>query len=184
MKMFDIKADMQQLLQESAVAIQEFAAVHPETISFLAYGVNYYEGWISLNLDTATNSVKQARRRVSRIRLTHQDLLQRSDNWRDARYYLNRDRMSGVCMEIGDFQHYLSREWRFEHWADYFADLPEQEDGSGHFLILFLEVIRGLTKRKAFQNLTVSSPFFLGVQFIDDDLGMVIMDILNWPDQS
>jgi hypothetical protein len=87
--------------------------------------------------------------------------------------------MSGVNTEIGDFRYYLYKELRLDAWSDHFSSLDEGEDGSGHVLVLFTDVIRQLSKGKACDVLSVSSPFYVGVQYVDDDLGMVIMDILH-----
>jgi len=133
----DWKCDAQTVLREARLVIQEFAATHPsETCSFLAFGVNYYEGWVSINFDTPSNSIKRARRRAFRVRQSQQMLLDREDGWKDARYYLTRERMSGINMEIASFQYSSYKVLSFDQWVDYFAALPEAEDHSGHILML------------------------------------------------
>jgi hypothetical protein len=87
----DWRSDGQLILQESLRAIHDFASAHPaEVCSFFAFGVDYYEGWISINFDLLQNSIIKARRRASRIRQSQLTFLQQTEGWRDARYYLAR----------------------------------------------------------------------------------------------
>lgn len=181
----DWNADAKIILEQSIISIEDFTLAHPaEVCSFLAFGVNYYEGWISLNFDTPSNSMKKARRRASQVRQTQHRLLQYEEGWRDVRYDLARQRMNTVGMEMSDFKYYLYKEFTLPTWQTYFYSLEDSDDPSGHIVILFLKVVHDLLKEKAFSRLSISSPFLLGVQFVDDALGMLLLDILNWPEAT
>jgi hypothetical protein len=38
-----------------------------------------------------------------------------------------------------------------------------------------------LVAARSFERLTMASPFRVGVEFPEDDLGLVVMRMLNWP---
>jgi hypothetical protein len=174
------------IVDETLVALQELGnSCSDETWLFLAYGVNFCEGSVTVNIDTPVNSAKKAKRRAWRIKESQQRILQTERTWETARYYLTRDRMSFVSLEIGEFAHYQLRHLVFDEWADYFHELGEEaEDSLSHVLVMFIEIARRLSNNQAFPHARLHSPFYLGAYFIDTDIGMLILDILRWPEEK
>lgn len=84
-------------------------------------------------------------------------------------------------MEVGLFKHRCYKLLSFPNWEEHFSSISEEEDQSGHVLVMFMDVIHQLVALDAFQPMLLSSPFCVGVEFMDDDLGMVVVDIRNWP---
>ena len=76
---------------------------------------------------------------------------------------------SFATMHFSDWEEYIMNEQR-----------PEHPDPLGYVIVLMHKVVSQLVSSRSFDGLALSSPFRIGVEFAEE-LGLVVMRLLNWP---
>jgi hypothetical protein len=172
------------LIEESSRAILNFSAKHAaEPCSFFAISVDYCFGDVVICFDTNDNSLLHAKRHEAQTVKAWDVALNGEKGWENAQYYIQRDRLCSYNPHTADFKYSDFARLRFSDWEGYFGSdqLPERPDPLGHVIVLTHKVISKLVVAHSFDQLAMSSPFRVGVEFPRDDLGLVVMRLLNWP---
>jgi hypothetical protein len=170
------------LVQKSTVLIEEFAHAHPDLrVSFFAFGADYFYGDIAVAFDTPDNTYSQAvswTEQVIEARIT----LSAPNGWEYARYTLTKNRILEYPPSSGLFKYESYSVISFPEWEDYFGsdEIPGHPDPQGHVLVLLWRVLERLVERQAFNCLRQASPFRIGFDLADDDLGLVVVRMFNW----
>ncbi|WP_165066686.1 hypothetical protein [Paludisphaera rhizosphaerae] len=172
------------LFERSRTAIQNFGRQHPgESFSLFAYVVDSLFTGVSLNFDTASNSLSEAMRHQQRKERIRNQVFEQDRGWEQARYLV-----AEPSQQIRDFNHHGS--WRHEliefvplpEWGTFFAECDDDQQGEeleGRVIVSLWRVVERLVQANAFDGLTRVAPFRLGFQFHDDEF--VVLRILDWP---
>lgn len=174
------------LLVEEASRVIEVASVEyaSELLSFFAFSVDYSYGNVIICMDEYYNEIDHAKRHEADVLNARDTVLRGDRGWENARYYIERDRICSYNPYTSNFKYPNVSKIYFQEWFDYFdEELPESPDPSGRVLVLFHNVIARLCDNDAFGSFPKASPFRLGVEFPGDELGLVVMRLLNWPSQ-
>jgi hypothetical protein len=165
-------------------AIENFSANHTaEPCCFCAFSVDYCFGDVVICFDTIDNSLLHAKRHEAHTLNARDTALRGERGWENAKYYLQRSWLCSYNPHTTDFKYPDFTRVHFSDWEGYFGDdqLSELPDPLGHIIVLMHKVIDKLVADRSFDRLSMSSPFRLGVEFPRDDLGLVVMRLLNWP---
>lgn len=171
------------IVEEAARAILHLAgAGSGETFSVFAFTVDYCFGDVVMAVDTCDNNLLHAKRNEVQAIKTWESVFGRQDAWQSAAYYLHRHRISAHGRSVGEFRYPALRTLRFEEWESYFAkeEVCSQPNLMGHVVVLIHRVVGELVRRRSFELLTVSSPFYVGLE-VSDELELEVLRILNWP---
>lgn len=172
------------LVEEGNAAIRKFAARHPnEQCSFFAFSVDYCFGDIAICFDTIDNSILHARRHEAQATKSRAAAFAGERGWENAKYYIQRDRLCSHSPHTANFKYPDFATLRFPEWEEYYSRnrLPESPDPLGHVIVILHKAICRMSASRTFDQLTISSPFRVGAEFPRDDLGLVVMKLLNWP---
>jgi hypothetical protein len=171
------------LVEEAKRAITNFSTNHPADLcSFFALSVDYCFGDVVICFDTLNNDILHAKRNEAKILKAWDAVFSDERGWENAQYHLLRHRLSSHNQYTAEFQYPRYATIHFSDWEGFFLDeqRPEQPAPLGHVLVLMHKVINKLVSSRSFDDLALSSPFRIGVEF-PEDLGLVIMRLLNWP---
>jgi hypothetical protein len=171
------------LFERSQTAIQDFGREHPgESISLFAYVVDSLFTGVSLNFDTAANSLSEAKRRQRREVEERNRLLSSAGGWEQARY-----RVAHPSRQIFDFNHKGS--WHYERvefvplheWEAFFEGIDDQGavELEGRVIAALWRVVDRLVDAKSFDGLRRVAPFRIGFELHGEEL--VVLRILDWP---
>jgi hypothetical protein len=172
------------LVEEGNRAIEDFSAKYAaELCSCFAFSVDYCFGDVVICFDTNDNSLLHAKRHEARALKSWDAALGGERGWENAQYYLQRDRLCSHNPHTADFKYANFAKLHLSDWEGYFGDdqLPERPDSLGHVIVLMHKAVSKLVAARSFDRLVMSSPFRVGVEFPRDDLGLVVMRVLNWP---
>lgn len=183
----DWNSSEDELYARSVRAIYQMAQEYPnEVFSFFAYRANYYYGLVSLAFDTIQNGLKTAREHHDRTVPRHAGWFGHPRAWDSARYYVSHAayRIVDYSPRAGEFKYPDFHSVNFKSWEETFRgeDLPESEASQGHVIVLLARVIDRLVDAGVFSSLQQAPLFRVGFEFEDDDLGLVVMRMLNWPE--
>jgi hypothetical protein len=172
------------LYDRTQATLRVFAKEHDRDVfSFFAYRADYCYGQVQLCLDTVENSRRRAVENNQRIHASRKKLFDREGGWDRARYFLSRHsgRMLDYTHATGLFQYDSIEEIRFPDWEAYFRGdhYDEQYQLENRVIVLFWKILSRLVQDGVFDQLRLASPFRTGFEFRDNDLGLVVMDILN-----
>ena len=172
------------LVDEGKKAIENFSVGQPaEACSCFAFSVDYCFGDVVICFDTNDNSLLHAKRHEARTLKAWDTALAAERGWENAQYYILRNQLCSHNPHTADFQHPDFASLQLSDWEGYFGNdqLPDKPDPLGHVIVLMHKVVGRLVAAHAFDRLVMSSPFRVGVEFPRDDLGLVVMRLLNWP---
>lgn len=172
------------LIEESRRAIENFSAKHgAELCSFFAFSIDYCFGDVAICFDTNDNSLLHAKRHEARILKARDAILGGERGWENAQFYIQRERLCSYNPHTADFTYPDFASLHCSDWEAYFGNdqLPERPDPLGHVIVLMYKVVSKLVAACSFDRLALSSPFRVGVEFPRDDLGLIVMRVLNWP---
>lgn len=173
------------LYGKTRAALHDFAAQHPnEEFSFFAFRADYCYGQIYLCMDTPTNSCQKAKKNYERLRATREKLFGRPGGWDGARYFVARhsDRVLEYTYTSALFQNDAFAQIHFADWEEFFRSNlnDEQYQLENHVIVLFWKVLERLLENRSFGEIKLASPFRTGFEFHDSDLGLVVVQLLNW----
>jgi hypothetical protein len=180
----DWRAAEARLAEECRRAIASYATTQVgDVCSFFAFSVDYCFGDIVICFDTYDNTLLHAKRHEARTLKAWDSALKSETGWENAKYFLQRERLCTYNPHTADFKHAEFATIHFSDWEDYFGNeaLPEHPDPLGHVIVLVYNIISDLVSSNCFDRLVLSSPFQIGVEFPRDNLGLVVMRLLNWP---
>jgi hypothetical protein len=176
------------LLDYSVRQIEQFAIAHPDEIaSFVAYSVDYFLGNVQLCIDCPANALIRARTNEKRANKTWRMFFSdRMHGWKDAQYYVTREKMIEHSPDVGYFKYARLEGIMIPEWRDYFQNCEEEpeHDPEGHIIALLWRVVDRFAENDCLKKLKQSVPLRLGFQFFDDDLGLIVLRILNWPNDA
>jgi hypothetical protein len=188
---FDIDWSRSQdaLHEKTTSALRTFAREHPEEeVSFFAYRADYCYGQVFLCLDTPRNARRRVKENHERIRATRKRLFDRPGGWDGARYFATRhsDRVIDYTYATGLFQFDAFAEVRFSDWEEYFRSeqYSEADQFENRVIVLFWKVLEQVAEDGVLREMRLASPFRTGFEFHDSDLGLLVIQILNWPDRE
>ena len=180
----DWQAAQARIIDGVTDSINRFAQENGDEIcSFFALSVDYCFGEVFVCVDTLTNSILQARRHEARVFKARQAILATSNGWENAAYYLNRERLCTYTPDTANFAFPNITKINIDGWEEYFAsdDLPDHHDPAERVFVVMHSIISSITSNGVVDQLNLSSPFQLGIEFPGDKLGLVVMKIVNWP---
>jgi hypothetical protein len=171
------------LFERSRTAIQDFGREHShESFALFAYAVDSLFTGVSLNFDTSTNSLSEAKHRQQREVEDRNRLFASARGWEQARY-----RVAHPSRQIHDFNHQGS--WRYERvefvplteWGDFFTGCDDQGavELEGRVIVALWRVVDRLAQAKAFDGLRRVAPFRIGFELYGEEF--VVLRILDWP---
>jgi len=172
------------LIEEASRAIEHFSARNATDLcSFFAFSVDYFFGDVVICFDTIDNSLLYAKRQEIQTLKARDAALCGERGWENAIYYIQRDRLCSYNPHTADFKYPDFARLHISDWEEYFGNdqLPERPDPLGHVIVLMHKAISKLVATRAFDRLKMVSPFRVGVEFPRDELGLVVMKLLNWP---
>lgn len=172
------------LIEEGGRAIESYAAKHAaELCSFFAFSVDYCFGDVVICFDTFDNSLLHAKRNETATLKARDTVLYGETGWENAEYYIHRSRLCSYNPHTADFKYPNFAKLHLSDWEGYFLNdqRPERPDPLGRVIVLMHMVISKLVAARCFDRLVMASPFRAGVEFPRDDLGLVVMKLLNWP---
>lgn len=172
------------IVTESTKAIEVFSrASYNAPCSCFALSVDYSFGDITICFDTYANTVLHARRHEARTVKGWDSVFAVPKAWEDALYYIRRDRLTSHNPHTADFSYPNFAKIHIADWEPFFMEEQEGErpDPLGHVIVLFHKIVNALVSTSSFDALMKSSPFRIAVEFPSDDLGLVVMRLLNWP---
>ena len=171
------------LVEEGRKAIENFSAKHAaELCSIFAYCVDYCFGDVVICFDTYDNSLLHAKRNeVQTLKIWHA-AFGGERGAENAKNHLLSRRLCGYNTLTAEFKYPSFATVHFSDWEGYFLNeqRPEHPDPLGHVIVLMHRVICELVSSHSFDRLALSSPFRIGVEFAEE-LGLVVMRLLNWP---
>jgi hypothetical protein len=187
MNLPDWKSVENKLYSESITAINSFTAEYPEEeVCYFAFDSDPVYGYVLICFDTTENSVSEARRQAQRSIEIMREYLASAWNWQTTKSMLISSQVLPFTNNTGDFQYQGYAEVKFPEWEK----LAESEkypqgdfEGADDYLeanvsVVFWRVIDRLIEEGKFSMLRMSSPFYVGYGFHDDD--QIILRILNW----
>lgn len=189
----DWQAAEDRIVVETTSAIERFAREHPnEVCSCLAFAVDCCYGDVVLCFDTLQNSLAQAKRHQREVLKDWELNLGKEHGWEEAEYYLTRTHTHNRIVEytpypVDDFKYGSVSILHFDDWDEYFGSTErddQERNPIGHVIVLMHNVVNRLVSSGVFEQLALSSPFRVGVDFIEvKEPGIIVMRILNWPDE-
>lgn len=184
LKMPDWKAAQASLVAEATKAINSFVRSHPDEISSLfCFSFDHCYGDVVICVDSIDNDILHAKRHEVQILKSWNDLLSAESAWENAVYYIRRSRLVTHNPHSAEFKYPELATIHFLDWEKFFGsdEMRGKADPIGHVIVLMQRVIESMVSSQSFDSLRMSSPFRVGVEFPTDDLGLVVMRILNWP---
>lgn len=184
MPMPDWDAAQALLIEEGGRAIESYSAKHAaELCSFFAYSIDYCFGDVVICFDTIDNSLLYAKRHEAETLRARDAVLRGESGWENAEYYVQRELLCSYNPHTADFKYPDFVRLHLSDWEGYFLNdqRPERPDPLGRVVVLMHKVIGKLVAAHCFDRLTMAQPFRVGVEFPRDDLGLVVMKLLNWP---
>src|SRR5262249_18291711 len=190
------------VVTKSQEAIARFATEHPkELCSFFALGVDYLSGDMAIDFDTLENSLTQAKRHQRQVvkdwsatfgppnreaaALLAMAGAKEPRAWEEPRHYFERESSKIIdhSPSAGYFKYQNFARVEFPEWEQYFSsdDVPDKPDPERHVILLLYRALEKLVESNAFAKLSMASPFRVGFELADDNLGLVVTRILNWP---
>jgi hypothetical protein len=179
----DWNASQVRLVEEGMRAIQDFSAKHSaELCSFFAFCVDYCYGDVVICFDTYDNSLLHAKRNEVQTLKVWDSKFIGERSVQIARGLLLRRRLCSHSPYTAEFKYPNYATVHFSDWEEYFMDeqRPEHPDPLGYVIVLMHKVVRELVLSRSFDELRMSSPFRIGVEFAEE-VGLVVMRLLNWP---
>jgi hypothetical protein len=178
-----------QVLELGRESIRTFSQEHTaEVCSFFAYYADPYYGHLATCLDTLENSYRAARQRQQEAVEIRERIFTHDWSWQNATYYLDEPPIAYHNPDAGLFEYQLYRELSFPDWQAYAKSTgyPKGTRGpddylAGNVRIIIWKAIRTLVDNDEFHLIHLAAPFFLGYQFHDESLHVLL--VLNWPDQ-
>jgi len=171
------------LVEEGREAIGKFSAQHAaERCSFFAFSVDYCFGDVVICFDTYDNSLLHAKRNeMQTVRAWDASFISKRSE-ENAKSYLLRRRLCSYNPHTSEFNYPRFATFHFSDWEEFFLNeqRPEYPDALEYVIVLMYRVVSQLVSSRSFDGLTLSSPFRIGVEF-PEDLGLVVMRLLNWP---
>lgn len=171
------------LIKEANNAIDAFSRL-PESdlCCCVAFSVDHCFGEVVICFETMNNSLIHAKRHEARTVRTWDSVLNGPNGWENAQYYVQRAKLSTHNPQTAEFKYPTFATIRFAEWESYFGN--ERADGRdplGHVIVMLHRTISSLVATHSFDRLRMSSPFRVCIEFPRDDLGLLVMRILNWP---
>jgi hypothetical protein len=175
------------IYKESVAAIDKFIKEHAsDEVCYFAYDSDPYNEYVLIAIDTSDNSFVKAKRysQTSVERVKH--FLQHGWDWQMANSMMISASALPFTNNTGDFKYRDFANIRFEGWQEYAdSDIYPQgefEDADdyleGNMAIIFWRVIDRLIQENQFSKFRMSSPFYVGYGFHDED--QILLRILNW----
>ncbi len=180
----DWSAASARLLVACEAAVDRFAKEHPaERCSFLAFAVGECFGDVVLAFDTPANAMTRARRHEAMVVRTRTRTLATEYGWRNAGYHLNRTPLAAYAPSTAEFAFSEFARVHFADWEPYFLEhrRPGEPDPTGKVAMLLQGVANALVERGRLTRLNLASPCYVGGEFALDDLGLVVLRVVNWP---
>jgi hypothetical protein len=171
------------LVEECKRAIENFSVKHPaEVCSFFALCVDYCFGDVVICFDTYDNSLLHAKRNEVQTLKAWNAAFNDDGGWKNAKDHLLRRRICSYNPHTAEFKYPSFATVHFSDWEEYVLNeqRPEHSDPLGHVIVLMHKVISELIASRSFDRVALSSPFRIGVEFAEE-LGLVVMRLLNWP---
>jgi hypothetical protein len=171
------------LVEKSKKAIEDFSAKHAaELCSFFAFCVDYCFGDVVICFDTYDNNLLHAKRNEVEILRVWDAAFSSVRGVENAKEYLLSHKICSYNPHTAEFKYPSFATVHFSDWEEYFLNeqRPEHPDPLGYVIALMHRVISELVSSRSFDNLALSSPFRIGVEFAEE-LGLVVMRLLNWP---
>jgi hypothetical protein len=171
------------LVEEGNRAIEKFSATHAaELCSFFAFCVDYCFGDVVICFDTYDNDLLHAKRNEYQTLKAWDAAFSGERSGGNAKDQLLRRRLCSHNPHTAEFKYPNFATLNFSDWEPYFLNElhPEHPDPLGHVIALMHNVVNELVSSRSFDRLALSSPFRIGVEF-SEELGLVVMRLLNWP---
>ena len=171
------------LVQESNRAIESFSVKHPaELCSCFALCVDYCFGDVVICFDTYDNSLLHAKRHEVQTLKAWDAAFAGESSWANAKDHFLRRRLDSYNARTSEFKFPSFAAVHFSDWEGYFLndERLDQPDPLGQVIVLMHKVVSDLVLFRSFDKLVLSSPFRIGVEFAEE-LGLVVMRLLNWP---
>jgi hypothetical protein len=178
------------LMAETTKALQDFAEEYPGTkCCYFAFDSEPRYGDVLLCFDTTSNSQQSAQRRQQSAIDRRLKMLTGERAWEHASYFLKHPVLVPFGDDTGNFAFIGYREVSFPEWKQ-FADSTKYPSAKknaddyldGNFRILVWKVIERLVLERAFDCLSMSSPFMIGYGIHDQEMSIVRM--LNWGNET
>lgn len=190
MKEPDWKEVEERLYQESVSAIKQFSVEHAnEEICYFAFDSEPNYGYVLICFDTTENSAREAKRSAERALTFTRQYMERGFQWQMAKSIMTGANLLPFTNNTGDFAYQGYTQVDFEGWQefaesdDYPKGYSEEHDYlEDNLAIVFWKVIDRLIQEEQFSVLKMSSPFFAGYGFHDQD--QVLLRIINWGNQE
>lgn len=171
------------LVEEAKRAIVTFSISQAADLcSFFAFSVDYCFGDVVICFDTYDNGLLHAKRNQVQSVRKWDAAFGAERGWENAKYELLRHRLCSHNPHTAEFKYPSFATVHFPEWEGYFLNeqRPEHPDPLGHVIVLMHKVVSTLVSSDSFDGLVMSSPFRIGVEF-SEELGLVVMRLLNWP---
>jgi hypothetical protein len=171
------------IVEEAKKAIATFSNTHADELcSFFAFSVDYCFGDVVVCFDTYDNSLLHAQRNEVQSVRRWDAAFGSERGWENAKHVLLRHRLCSYNPHSAEFKYPSFATVHFSEWDTYFSNeqRPEHPDPLGHAIVLMHKVISRLVSSRSFDGLVLSSPFRVGAEF-SEELGLVVMRLLNWP---
>jgi hypothetical protein len=176
------------IYNESVAAIDKFTKEHAsEEVCYFAYDSEPYYEYVLIAIDTSDNSLSKAKYYTQTSIERVKEFLQHDRDWQMAKATMISANTLPFTNNTGDFKYRNFAEIKFEGWQE-FADseiYPQgefEDEGDdyleGNLAIIFWKVIDRLIQENQFSKFQMSSPFYLGYGFHDED--QILLRILNW----
>ncbi len=179
----DWDAVQAQLVEMGKKALDNFSAKHgTELCSFFAFSVDYCFGDVVICFDTYDNSLLHAKRNEAQTLKAWDAAFVAERDVENAKDYLLRRTLCCHNPHTSKFKYPSFATVHFPDWEEFFLNeqRPEYPEALGYVIVLMYRVVRQLFLSRSFEQLTISSPFRIGVEF-PEELGLVVMKLLNWP---
>lgn len=175
----------ERLFKESGKAIDAFEKEHSDKqVCYFSFDSEPAYGYVLICFDTTDNSLRQARENEQQAVQRRKETLNDEWAWKWAKYQLSSPQILPFNNNAGDFMFQGFRKLEFPEWQAFRGskDYPQCKEGEGDYLegrvtICFWNVIERLIEEGKLQSLPMSSPFYLGYGFHDED--QVVLRILN-----
>ena len=174
----------------STAAIRQFAGECPdEPICFFAFDTEPRYGYVLIAFDTLANNVRQSKALEAFANEQRRKYLTAAEAWRSAKHMLSSPFLSAFSTNSGGFAYPQYAEVQFPEWTQlaeqggYPVGLAHEDDylDSSARLMLW-RVAERLIADRAFDTLTLASPFMVGYGIRDEE--EAILRLLNWPTRA
>lgn len=165
------------IVERSIKCIEVLAKHTTDVFSCFAFNCNDFDyGDVLICFDTIGNSLLHAKRHEARV-LKIWDGMSRANVWDYGESDLKHDRLCSFNPHTSDFAYSNFSRLHFTDWLEYFDD---DLATLGDVFIMLHNVVRRLVTSRCFNQLTIASPFYIGVEFVGEPI-LIIMRTLNWP---